>query len=697
MPGRNIYTYGLFLSEDKLVSQYAQNPSTARQLTNFIPSRAGDLKRKAYAPPFITTEPTIAAAATWYSFVGDFQFYVGGSPARQIILKVSNNVGTFLYKYVAGGTITQLPAGAYSPPHNESGGVPNGWVGDPLLLYSDGLLFISDGFSGGDWTIYDGTDTWKSGLDIPAAPSLNGSSSPGSIQIDIYREYVITEFDSVRKHEGPPSPRFRFTPGVPDTFDVTLDLPARVNKSPGTTFSDWTVGYADKYRIYASNIDGSGRLFRIAEVAATDAVTQFIDTVPFWGESLTTAMQPLEPPWRNQKPKPTLVGAKMHNRFVVRDEDRRSRVWVTGFAEVKEQDPASVNTLETVPGARNSEISDISNQSDFENFFELPNESFEIRAMEWFHEGLMLGTEKSIMFVWGSKPEDFRPANTSTYGFGLFHRNGFLVTTHGLVMFTDDRKIVLDPIILSGTTPGPAERTGHVIDLGWPVQPDLDQTDIRFTNRFQMVHWKQGSERDWLVIAYTTQNIIDGGTSHLLIYDFEVDGWLSFDDVAATCIGLVTEDEGFQFLLAGNSVADRELRVASDFTSVAASPYQAADTRLSLPAPGTEILPANTFRSAMLDMGSPEAWKMWRYLSYYQKGSFTTVVKAWFDPDDIDNLVPGDAITLTFTQLESNEFRNWLWAHKKRTVFEFTIAADANLGGLSGLDINIEDISNVHQ
>jgi len=230
--------------------------------------------------------------------------------------------------------------------------------------------------------------------------------------------------------------------------------------------------------------------------------------------------------------------------------------------------------------ARNSEIPAIENQSDFENFFELPDESFEVRAMEWFHEGLMLATERSIMFVWGSKPEEFRPANTSTYGFGLFHRNGFLVTTHGLVMFTDDRKIVLDPIITPGTTPGPAERTGHVIDLGWPVQPDLDQTDIRFTNRFQMRHWKQGSERDWLVIAYTTQNIIDGGTSHLLIYDFEVNGWISFDDVAATCIGIVEEDEGFQFLLAGNSVADRELRVVTDFTSVAASPYQAADTAL---------------------------------------------------------------------------------------------------------------------
>jgi hypothetical protein len=689
MLGRSFQTYNLILTEDQLSSQYAQNPSTARKLINFIPSRAGDLKRKAYAPPFATTEPLIAAASAWYSFVGDFLFYdATGSPERQIILKVSNNVSTFLYKWVSGGTITPLPNGAFDPPHNAT----QGWIGDPLFLYSDGLLYISDGSFNdanpagqkGNWTVYDGINTWKMGLDIPAAPSLNTQASPGAIQIDLFREYVITEYDSVRKHESPPSASFRFTPASPDTFNVTLNLPARVNKAPGTA-SDWTAGYADKFRIYASHIDGSTRYFRIAEVPALDIVSTYVDTVPFWGE--VTSMTPLEPPFRNHKPKPSLVGAKMSNRFAIRDEDKRSRIWITGRAEVLEQDAASVNAFETAPGARNTEITDIDNLSDFENFYELPDESFEIRAMLWWEEGLMLGTERSVQILWGNKPENFLPANTSTYNFGLFNRNGFLVTKHGLVMFTADRKLVLDP----ATVPTSGDRTAYVIDLGWAKQPELDQINNLVPNLFQITHWEFGSERDWLVIAYTKLD----GTAHWAAYDFENRGWISMDDVKATCVGIVQEDGGFKFLLGGNSVTDRQLKVLTDYDGTAGSPYQAADTRLGLPLPGTVTLPANTYTSAMLDVNSPDLWKLWEYISYYKKGDFTVVVKVYLDPADVDNLAGG--ITLTFEQLDSNEFRGWIREHVKRVVFEITIAADANEGALSGIDIRVHDKSNIHQ
>jgi len=209
------------------------------------------------------------------------------------------------------------------------------------------------------------------------------------------------------------------------------------------------------------------------------------------------------------------------------------------------------------------------------------------------------------------------------------------------------------------------------------------------------VHWNFGSERDMLVLAYTRQNVIDGGTAHLLVYSFELEGWLTFDDIEATCVGIIQETQGFEFLVAGNSDADRQLKVVLDFNADAASPYQAADTRVGLPAAGTETLPANTFRTALMDITRPSMWKIWRFLSYYKQGSFTVVVTAYFDPADIDNL--GAGTVLNFDQLSSQEFRAFMltFTHYKRAVFEFTIAADGNSGAIQGIEINVEPTTNV--
>lgn len=678
MANETTHTYNLLLHEDTLSSQYGQNPSTARSLINFIPSRAGDLKRKSQAAPVTSAD---APGVNFWSGARDYIFYDGsGNPERQYILIASNNVGYFFYKLNSGGTVTALPGGAYTPPHNPT----SGWIGDPVVLYSDGLLYISDGSTGSSWTVYDGTDTYKMGLDIPTAPTFDSASTPGSIDISIYREYVITEFDSVHKRESPPSARLRYTPATPATYDVTLNLPARVNNAPGSS-SDWTVGYADKFRIYASHVDGSDRLYRIAEVTASDSPGTFVDTIPFF--DVVTSMTPLDPPYRNHKPLPSRVGAKMHNRFVMRDETKRSKFWITGFSEVLEQDPSSVRPLETVPGARNPDITELKNLSDYINSYELADESFEIRSMMWWEEGLLLGTEKSVQFLWGSKPEDFRPTNTSTYSFGLFNKNAFLNTTHGLVMFTSDRKLVLDP----AATPVGGDRTSRVIDIGWAKQPVLDQIRLDTTpinNLFQMVHFQHESERDWLVVAYTTQ----AGTAHLIVYDFGIGGWLTFDDVKATCIGILQEDGGYQFLVAGNSIADKQLRVVANYDPSSTSSYGRAASRVGLPSAGSTTFPANTYRTSLMDLGSPEFWKVWRKISFFQKGGFTTAVTVYLDPADIDSLSGG--VSITFNQLTSNEFQGWIgWKRAKRAVFEFTIASDGNEGSIQGIEINVDRIS----
>lgn len=689
---RPFQTYNLVIAEDFKTNQYGQDPNAARRLVNFIPSRAGDLKRKDYSPPFTTVEPTIAAQPAWYSYAEDHLFYPGGTPQRQYILAVSNNISTQVYKFASGGGLTALPAGAFENPAN----VGSGWVGDPLILYSDGLLFISDEF-GPNGTVYDGTDTWKWGLDIPAAPSINSESTPGSITVDLFAEYVITERDSVRRRESPPSLRARFTPPSPGTYDVTLDIPARTNVSTG-----WTAGAADKVRIYRSSLDGSTELFLIAEINASDTPQQFIDTVPFF-DVVPTAMQPKRPPFRNQKKPLSLVGTKWNNRFILRDGARRSRAWVSGFREVIEQQGGQTgNPLEMFPGARNEEIEaadpieGFRNFSDFTNAVELPDESAEMRGFLWWQDGLMIGTEKTITTLWGRNPEEWRINNSSTYGFGIFSKSGFLVTPHGLIIFSADRKLWIDPV----TGPSSGDRTDQAIDLGWPIQDDLNKADARFTNRFQMRYFTFGSERDWLVLNYTTQVEVeptgqDRGT--LKIYDFSVGGWLSLDDIRATCVGVLQEDQGYQFLVAGDSVhsgnGDRKLKVVTGYTADSLSSYQAAASRVGLPAAGTELLPANTFRTTLLDLQSPDTYKIWRFLSFYKQGDFAITVTAWFDPPDVDNL--GVGIPLDQKQLRTNEFQMWIWHHHKRVIFEFTIPADANHGALQGLSLNARDTTRV--
>ena len=307
----------------------------------------------------------------------------------------------------------------------------------------------------------------------------------------------------------------------------------------------------------------------------------------------------------------------------------------------------------------------------------------------------MLGTEKDCVILFGRRPEDpFQVSNTSTYKFGVFHRNGFCLTTHGLVIFTADRRLVLDAAFGSGG----GDRTAQVEDIGWPKQLELDKTDNQYSNRFEMVHYQFGRDRDWLVVSYTTQNAIDGGRAHLLVYDFQIRGWISFDDVLATCIGIVQEDQGFQFLVGGGSVAggtgaageDRKLRVVSGYDSSGTSAYAAAASRLGLPAAGTETRPANTYQSALMDFGAPHLWHVWNWVQFYKKvGTPTVVVKYWADPADVDSLGAADE-TLTLTQETSKAFKGWLKTKQnaKRAVIEFSIASGGADGALQGLEIN---------
>lgn len=793
MPGPIDSSYNLLLSENQQVNPYGQNPATARRLINFIPTKAGELKRKEYAPPFSDNPP----GGYWFSFVRDFIFYTDGAPVRKIIVGVSNNSGTFLYERVSGGGLTALPPGAYSPPHNPDAG----WVGDPLLRYSDGLLYISDGSNAGSTlgtgTVYDGQDTWPWGMDAPNIPSLasleaaDGVSAPAitgsglndltvsgnftggddiqliveivstgtidefrwrrdivigtssvmgewspnirittgaqylangisitfnaktghtsgdfwtidasGLYIENYVEYLLTEYDADRVRESAPGERLRVTVPTAGHWKIHLSVPERINKPPGTS-ADWTVGYPEVYRIYRSLLDGTTQLFRLDEVEATDdeQTEVLIDSSPFYGDDDYT-MIPIEPPFRNQKVKPSLVGVKAHNRFFLRDEDRRSRLWVTGYQEILAQNSFSP-PLETAPGTRNQGLIEsndeglLHNVSDYENYIDLNNEAFEIRGALAYRGAILLGTEKDVVLLHGKRPEEpFSVDDTSTYRFGLFHKNAFCVTTHGLVMFTADRRLVLDPAAGAG-----GDRTAQVIDIGWPKQREFDKTDIQYSNRFQMVHYQFGQDRDWLVVAYTTQNAIDGGTARLLVYDFQVGGWISFDDVNATCVGIVQEDQGFQFLVAGGSVDGASggiaLRVVAGYDSSGTSAYAAAAARIGMPAAGVETRPANTYRSSLLDTSAPEFWKVWEHIQYYKKvGTPTVTVKFWGDPADIDNLGAADA-TITFTQLTSSAFEGWIHAHAeaKRAVFEFTIAVGGADGALEGIEFAARPIT----
>lgn len=830
VPRGNFRTFSLLLFEDTQTSQVAQSPAAARRLINFIPSRALDLKRKPFAPPFSRT----LRIEDWWSFVQDFIFYIDGEPKRQIIAVYSDNIGSKIVKFTADGAWAFLPAGAGTPPGNPLAG----WRADPLLLYSDGLLFITDGVEA---TIYDGTNTRSWGLqqiplpvhfdtvvlaalaggplkaiftgtglnDLTVNPTADaqpvarvyrveiaGDGTPNTFKwrrdadpivedveitgnpqtledgviitfasttghtvgdvweitvlgfpCEFFREYLITEFDSVAKRESMPGPRTRFVPAVSGMYSVPLVLPPRKNIQNG-----WTSGVTDKFRIYASHVDGSTKLFLLAEVASTELVVfdplrNYRDNSGFYGEA-NTKFTPFEPAFRNQpirlRTDPAggvplggyrMVGVKFHNRFSLTDPRRRSRVWISGFGEIIEQGDTRGNPLETFPGAKNDTLLDLAaaepdqvkregilnNLSDFENWVELPDEQFEVRAELWFQDGVIMGTEKTVKTLWGRNPEDpYRISPTSTYGFGVFHKNAFLYTTHGLVIFTADRRLVLDPVL--GATEG--DRTSQVMDIGWPKQREFDKTDITFTNRFQMRHWKFGSERDWLVIAYTTQNAIDGGKARCIVYDFQTQGWMTFDDVHPTMLGIVQEDGGHQFLVGGNNrgqdpgeTPDRKMHVLDGFTSDAASAYQAAAARIFMPAPSTfiEIRPHALYRTSLFDLGIPDRDKGWDFLRLYMKpNSPVPTVRIWFDPFDVENLPGADgnlgaadrtlfppgtngaindpndpAVAFDFKIIVDHSYLGNLEVGRmaKRAIMEFELPAGTPDGAIQGIEI----------
>lgn len=873
-------TYTFNFTEDALTSQYGQPPSMARRIVNFIPSRALDIKRKAYAPPFADAPADLLGQPYWWSLIQDFIFYIGGTPTRKTIMAWTNNLNTFIGIRSAGGGVANLPIGAYSPPGNAA----SGWRGDPLILYSDGLLFISDGvessifdglnsrtwslqkkpgrptltFTGGpltfaftgtglndfsigpmfdgsvdamtlhveidglagvgtpaftgaglndltiggtvptgfaglytikidgvnapdtfSWTgpggtgasnvpitgaaqdlengitvtfgatnghtlndswsvVYSAVDTFSYKTTVNAVTTVRGTHIriTGAEQVlkfnfkvtfqfttghklgdfwevvgigfpcEFFREYLVDEFDSIQKRESMPGARRRFTPAEPGMYVVTLTLPAAQNIIAG-----YTAGSVDKFIIYASHVDGSTKMFRLATVAAPP-VGPYVDKSPFYGEP-NTILIPFEPAFRNQPTPHSSIGTKFNNRFALRDPAKQSRIWISGFKEIIEQGGARGNPLEMFPGTQNQALIDdatpdnneLYNLSDFENWVELPDEQFQVRAELWFSDGLVIGTEKSVKTMWGRNPEDpFQIGNTSTYGFGVFGKNSFLVTPHGLVIFTADRRLVLDPVMSASS----GDRTSQVIDIGWPKQDELDKTDALYSNRFQMRHHKFGRERDWLVVSYTTQNAIDGGTAHYLIYDFTFQTWLSADDVAAVAVGIVQEDQGFQFLVAGASDSngtDRRAKVIDGFTSDANTAYAAAATRIGMPATGVETRPKNTLRLALLDLGAPEMWKSWKFLRLYIKpGTPVPTVKIWFDPSDVDNLAGVDGnpgapdITLSppatnndtfdFQQLTTQEYLGNLEMRlNKRIAVQIEIPAAGAAGAVQGLEI----------
>jgi hypothetical protein len=798
---RTLQTYNLQFTQDALTSQVAEAPQLARRIVNFIPSRALDLKRKAYAAPFLASPPD----GYWWSYIKDHIFYVGGSQQRQIIVGWSNNIGTFLGKRDSSGNAVPLPIGATSPP----GDAASGWRGDPLILYSDGLLYISDGVES---SIYDGTDSRSWGLQkIPLIPTLSKTGgklqavfagtglddmTPGPVadaseatmtltvvidgvasgggadtfkwKVDVagspagtfttqvpitgseqdlsngfsvtfkattghtlgdqwtvasigfpcefFREYLISEYDSVAKRESMPGGRIRFTPPERGMYVVTLTLPAAQNLATG-----WTIGAADKFRIYASHVDGSTQLFWLAEIPVGPT---FVDSSPFWGDpgSATYMFSPFQPAFRNQPTAHGSVGTKFNNRFAIRDPKRRSRIRISGFTEIIEQGGARGNPLEMFPGTQNETLiaqgdalrptdavaaeGRYNNISDYDNYVELPDEQFEIRAALWFSDGLVLGTEKSVKVMWGRNPEDpFHIGNTSTYGFGVFGKNSFLVTTHGLVIFTEDRRLVLDPVL----APSATDRTAQVIDIGWPVQDILDMADIRYSNRFQMVHWQFGRERDWLVVAMTDQNEIDGGIARYLVYDFTLGGWLSFTDVQATSAGIVLEDGGFKFLVGGDNAAggaDRAAKVLDGFTSSGTSAYQAAASRIGMPPQGVETRPANSLLLALLDFGQPEWDKSLEFLRVAMKptGHPPPTVSLWFDPIDIDNLGPPDRVlsppgtngdNFDFRQRENRLYEAPIEPGRlaSRIAVQFDIPAGGVDAALQGIEIDWRPVS----
>lgn len=699
--------FNLVTGEDSYSGQNAQNPATSRRILSLIPSANGELNREGGEALYL---PTVLPSPVGNIFQYDYITTAGAQTSQRFA-----STATSLYMEVGGAWVIQtLPTDAgltTTTPFSKY----------PKFILLNNLMHFSDGVS--SW-IYDGPNSSfvLDGFPIPLANSV-GTIGTGAgiitILVAMYYWFTWADHTAGRVHESSSSPiSGAVVPGGPLSVNIapfqgtvvttsgsknvtgtgTFFDPTHfgmqlwvngVNNGPIATITDPThlilVNNAPSsvsggniviaplrtthIHIYRSESDGSKLGKFLTSMPVNQNPPTLIDNSPFENQASST-IQDIERPIRNDPP-PSSTVLEIHKQRMFRRREFTTafglsslpnRAIFSAFEEVLSGGNGSPQ--ESYPGTNQNTLSDIINE------FLFPKPAVKIRALKSHNDALWFATERDVVPMWGDTINEFSLSEVTAIDGGAISAWGMESLSHGLSIFTYDRKLFLYPPVSPAyaITPEQLNVTDQIVEIGKSMRNKFlhilssDQDNVRTLKyRYNM--------RDWLLVAYQD----DTNVYHTFVYDFEIKGWYELQR-GFVSLAVFEPTLGNKVLVGGG--VDGKVYVVDDVLG------------LITPNP---TKPSALFRTSLIDFGNPLALHEVLTLEIEVSNSLlmdqTTTVNFYLDPTDADN--PGTPISLPMSPIPNfpNIYRGFfptagggMGTLCRRLMVELNLASDTNGG-----------------
>lgn len=710
--------FNLVTGEDSFSGQNSQNPATSRRILSLIPSANGELNREGGEALYL---PTVLPSPVGNLFQYDYITTAGAQTSKRFAA-----TSTSLYMEVGGAWVVQtLPTDA---------GVTTTtpFSAYPKFILLNNLMHLSDGVS--NWIYDGPNNNFViDGFRIPLGNPVSVDGGAGAITslIDTFYWYTFADRTPGRVHEssssaispsmGPITSRQRvvtITPGTISTVRGSTNVVGvgtdfvHIVVPPGqTALATFTDAFYHLYangsdlgaiafvtddthltlitpapstltnaliliaparathiNVYKSESDGSklGKFLTTLQVTTGSTV---VDNSPFENQASSTILD-IERPIRNDPPPASSI-LEVHKQRVFRRRDFSTtfglfelpnRALFSAFEEVLSGNNGSPQ--ESYPGADQNTLSDIINE------FLFPKPAVQIRALKSHNDALWFATERDVVPMWGDTINEFSLSEVTAIDGGAISAWGMESLSHGLSIFTYDRKLYLYPPISPAyaITPEQLNVTDQIVEIGKPMRNKFlhilssDQDNVRTLKyRYNM--------RDWLVVTYQD----DTNVYHTFVYDFEIKGWYELQR-GFVSLAVFEPTLGNKVLVGGG--VDGKVYVVDDV--------------LGLITPNA-TKPSALFRTSLIDFGNPLALHEVLTLEIEVSNPLlmdqTTTVNFYLDPPDADN--PGTPIPLLMSPIPNfpNIYRGFfptagggMGTLCRRLMVELNLASDTNGG-----------------
>jgi len=413
---------------------------------------------------------------------------------------------------------------------------------------------------------------------------------------------------------------------------------------------------ATHWGIYCSETENSNVGFFLMKTSVTTQRPLPLDQSDFTnvpGSYINTALQR---PIRNDQATGTKVMSVHKRRIFRRNEQLPNFFNYTAFEEVKS---TGVGTAEEcVPGHDDNSISDLVNEQSY------PEQSRIITSMVDHADALFIGTEASVIPLFGETIDDFVLSQVTAFSVGMAGRYATRSTPHGLVFLSYDRKLYLWP---QQWIPFYApEETTTLIEISRPKRTTfqaIDPTTETFVEFFNY------GKRNWIVVSFTLTDT----TKHTYVFDTEVKGWFELQR-GVNCLAVLEPSTGIKVLVGGSS--DGKIYILDDPSGI----FSTANN-----------YPQGTFRPALIDFGEPDSKHVLRYLEFELSNSAMIddiTINYYLDPIDVDN--PGTPVPLTMQQVfGANRYRGFFTGPSlcERVLIEMLVAPSQNTGNIYSITL----------